>query len=416
MSLQVCANKINNTDSVETSPLQHPGVFFLPEMLEQAFKQGGDDNRPVFKYNGIDTAIGTENTKTVKKIRSRLSELSQNGLNIGDLCEEYYMAFCTKGGTIPFLKVSDNLMHVRHTNIGPIGPPADTGTETKFVTGSCMFGTSGSLGITNKNHVVSLCDQKIWKKFDPAVHGVISELQIGNQLQPYEVATLITRSSCLKKIRPNKIYTNIAHCGYLLYARDLIEAGFMDGNLIKEWDNHINLKKAQLVKLEAKINNCDVIAVDSLIEHKEIITDVQVSKADLAEKLANGCEWWKNYLSHSPPESFADFGHASYIKTYFDLLGPDATHLVAVEDQEEQKIFEQLKRSFKFAGTPNLKSRFTGLYLFGNIISTDAQGQASDLYYADGESRHYLISVMLDCCQNSFKKEQVECLRMEAGL
>lgn len=291
-----------------------------------------------------------------------------------------------------FVKVSkDNraaYIHAKHYEMSDaadpstiIMPPAPA-DETLYVTGTCLFGSASALGVTDKGHVLELCNYYEMKYATREEFGVIQQLLIAPGYHGYEVISPLERENVLKMIDADKIYFNVPLGAYLLYGRDAVAKGIMPPELFQPWADAVFDRVEMAVAMERAATRAEIIPVDPLYDCIDDILDLGKDLNSLKSALTAKDSWWGKVFDRTETETFTSLSYASFMKVYYDLLnktpGKD-THVVAVESPEEARIFVGLRQLLQEKVIENAKGNksLSALYPFDVMLYPDATGNSS---------------------------------------
>lgn len=301
-----------------------------------------------------------------------------------------------------FVRVSkDNraaYIHAKHyempdtTDPTTIIVPSAPADETLYVTGTCLFGSASALGITDKNHVLELCNYYEMKHATREEFGVIKEILIAPQYHGYEVISPLERENVLKMINADKIYFNAPLGAYLLYGRDAVAKGIMPPDLFQPWAEAVFDRVEMAVAMERAATKAEIIPVDPLYDCIDEIMDLSKNLSDIKSSLSARDAWWGMVIDATDTATYTSLSYISFMKVYHDLLnkspGKD-THVVAVESPEEARIFVGLRHLLQEKVIQNTKGNksLSALYPFDEMLYPDRNGNSSGPFAA-----HNLLS------------------------
>lgn len=323
------------------------------------------------------------------------------------------------GMRLPFVEVQQNgerkaFIHIKEYEL-PAGAASGRGEAAEknrvFVTGTCLFGKHGVAGTTDKGKTVYLCDPYQMRTATSEEYGRMETLDVIEHFHAYEVLSPLTRHNVLEMTGPGKVYFNVPYIPYILYAKDAIDKGLMNPDLMDEWVGKLERRVLDVIAYEQKISSADIIPVDPLLKYRDAILEPGATVAQLADMIAKDDPWWAKYFEVNPPDSFAALGYGSYVKVYYDALDDESVgELCVVEDQVEMKILLELKRLVEKNGLPSPagESRAVGYYPFTGVLFPAPDGKAAATFLSDECGRKDLADGILDKAAEVFGSDLAE--------
>lgn len=258
--------------------------------------------------------------------------------------------------------------------------------EKIFVTGSCLFAKDGALGLTDKGQQLGICDPFQMRAATPETTGTIQSFDILPYMHGYEISSPLNRYNLMNMMNPDKVYFNVPVGSYLLYAKDAIKDGLMDKEVFKSWANDVATRAEAVIALEKAATGAEIIAIDPLYKFIPSLMDENITVAELAQEFRSNDPWWDAFFTENPPENFSDLGYGSYTRAYYDLLDmPQNVHVIAVEHQNEMRIFETTKGIVQRGAVapPQGNNRLTGLYPFDGVVFPESAGNYPSGFFSN---------------------------------
>lgn len=396
--------------------------FIINELVEQKLKENLSpftllpltvpQTDMLINYYGKPVSVTTEESKTIRKLARLFNSYAEKGYippvtNL-NLVIEWGKADAMRQVFFPMLGA---YVHAKEFLLGKADEKV-LPQKRVFVTGTCIYGKNGVIGKTDKGKTLSLVDPYITPNATYEEYGCIKELEFQDEFHIYEVVEALSRGNFLNGVKADKINFNVPVIPYVLYAKEAISRGIMDENLMGVWVAQLQKRASQLVTYEQSICNGVVVPVDPLYPYLDYICVPQTSIERLSKFLSEKDTWWKRYLDQSPPQKFADFGYASYMKVYYDQLGDkDSARIVyAVEDQTEMQILLGTKRLIDSGcqPKPNEKSRILGLYPFTPVIFPNTEGEANATFFANENGLRAPVEQIFSLCAKFAEPDMIE--------
>ncbi len=363
-----------------------------------------NDTKQPLSYYGKPISITTQETKGLRKLSRLFNQLAEQGyipsVTRPDLAIEWGNADSMRLG---FLPIFNSYVHAKEFSVGQEYPSnPSTSPERLFVTGTCMYGQNGAIGLTNKGKTLSLVDPYITPTATYEEFGCITSLEFESEFHTYEIIEALSRGNILNGLQADKILFNIPVTPYALYAKDAISRGIMDSNLMPLWVNQLKKRALQLITYEQSICKGVVLPVDPLFSYLDFICDSNTTIELIVNALSKQDVWWNMYFQRNSPKTFADIGSASYARVYYDQLCTSSSPktVIAVEDQTEMRIFLETKKLIESGTLPSPEQRSTliGVYPFTPIIFPDENGRANATFFSDTAGQKPSISSLFDMC------------------
>lgn len=322
------------------------------------------------------------------------------------------------GMRLPFVEMQNGdrkaFIHIKEYELpaGAVSGRGDAAEKNRvFVTGTCLFGKHGVAGKTDKGKTLYLCDPYQMRTATPEEYGRMETLDVIEHFHAYEILSPLTRHNVLEMTGPGKVYFNVPHIPYILYAKDAISKGLMNPGLMDEWASTLERRVLDVIAYEQKISSAEIIPVDPLLKYRDAILDPDATVAQLADMIAKDDPWWAKYFEVNPPDSFAALGYGSYVKVYYDALDDESVgELCVVEDQVEMKILLELKRLVEKNGLPSPagESRAVGYYPFTGVLFPAPDGKAAATFLSDECGRKDLSGGILAKAAEAFGPDLAE--------
>ena len=387
----------------------------INELVEQQLTTAGDtplylspltatnaDNQ--LSYYGKPIALTTQETKGLRKLSRLFSQLAEQGyippISSPNLAIEWGNPDSMRLG---FLPLFNSYVHAKEFSIGKSSPETSTDSpECVFVTGTCMYGQNGAMGITDKGKMLSLVDPYVTPTATYEEFGCITSLCFEPQFHTYEIIEALSRGNILNGLKAGKVYLNIPITPYALYAKDAMARGIMDGKLMPEWIDQLKKRAKQLITYEQSICTGTVIPIDPLFSYLDFVSNPETTLDMLVDTLSQQDPWWAMYFEKNTPITFADIGSASYARVYYDQLCTSSSPktVIAVEDQTEMRIFLETKKLIETGTLPSPRqgNRLIGLYPFTPIIFPDKNGCANATFFSDIDGQKPCTSDLFNMC------------------
>ncbi len=365
------------------------------------------DGHPL-TYFGKPVSITTEDNKKIRRMKREFNEKAAAGLLPASENNNVLEWGEPNGLRTLFNEVAHNdkvnYLHLKEISVGNAVDAKTAPTKRAFVTGSCLFGKSGVSGITNKGHILNLCDPYQMRDATPEQYGKIQKLDCMENFHGYEIQSALSRQGIFEMTSADKIYFNAPYMPYLLYAREAMRRGLMDKDVFDDWTQKLSDRVADIIEYERDVSSAEINAVDPLYKYIELVTDTSLSMENIANKISEDDPWWAAYFANSPPETFADLGYGSYSKVYYDLLNtPEDIEVVAIEDQVETRILYELASLLKndVLPQPPGNNRMVGIYPFIQFLGIDADGTATAAFLSEHYGRKDLSSEIFTLAASS---------------
>lgn len=370
-------------------------------------------------YYGKPIAVTTEDTKGLRKLSRLFNQLAAQG----DIPIAPSSSVALEWGfpdsmRLAFFPLLGAFVHAKAFSLSNAEAPTTLpgARERVFVTGTCMYGKDGVVGLTDKQKTLSLVDPYVTPTATYEEYGCITSLNIKDDFHIYEIVEALSRGNILNGIKADTIYFNVPVTPYVLYAKEAISRGIMDQSLLGTWVAQLKKRAGKMIAYEQSICHGRIIPVDPLYSYIDAICDPQMDITSLTGLLSDNDSWWKIYLTLNPPSKFADIGSASYARVYYDLLafssGPRT--LCAVEDQTEMRILLETKKLIdsKAFPLPDCQNTLLGLYPFSPVIFPDATGQTNATFFADHVGNKQSTDAVFALCRRFADAQLVDKAQM----
>ncbi len=247
-----------------------------------------------------------------------------------------------------------------------------------FISGMCLFGAEGLMGITVSGKRISLTDP-----FAPVEEKIltIKELPV---LHPSETESLLLIPDTIKSLMVGEtsVFFHLPRNEYKFYALEAFQHGFLNVEQVKDLFFRIDRRANAMMKIISKEKRLPQAKIGSPLDGLNWLLTTFEEKTNIEQCLSaipkNSI--LEEMVKFNPPKNFFDLNNLSYVAGYIGLAkeaSDKGEGFLAVDLPKEEGIFNNSK---PLLGQLGLDLPLTVMLVGGLVLTTNGRHGKTNLF------------------------------------